>query len=140
MKQIAIRNREYRLSGRVGDPYFDNLTLADGTTDFLAHVCDHVLATDSVVFDVGANIGLTSLLFSAVARNGRVYAFEPGGETYGHLTATITENKLAHCVPLKLALGRETGGRVSPKTRSRAQRATSRCRVCRSAAAMPASP
>lgn len=63
---------------------------------------------DWVIFDVGANIGYYSILFSRLAPRGRILAFEP--------TATISllRDNLAHhsCVnvePLQLAVGRRSG-------------------------------
>lgn len=54
-----------------------------------------------VVADVGANIGMTALLFSDLAKH--VYAFEPGRSTYGIMAANV-----AHCnnvEPFNLGMG-----------------------------------
>ena len=52
-----------------------------------------LISPGDVVFDIGANIGLFSLIGSqAVGRNGAVYAFEPAPETYDAMVANLKKN------------------------------------------------
>lgn len=51
------------------------------------------LAEESVLLDVGANIGLYSL-YAATARRCRVFAFEPESQNYGLLNRNIQANGL----------------------------------------------
>lgn len=62
------------------------------------------------VIDVGANIGIHTLaMAAAVGPDGRVYAFEPGGESYGALVDNIELNGFSTVIPQRIALGREDG-------------------------------
>jgi FkbM family methyltransferase len=63
-----------------------------------------------VMFDAGANIGYYSILFSRLAPQGRVYAFEPT-ETMDLLRANLDHNGCRNVTSLKLALGDFAGRR-----------------------------
>lgn len=68
------------------------------------------LKPGDVVFDVGANVGLyTVLLAKVVGDGGLVIAFEPQAHTYAHLMDNLKLNNLnnAHC--FRKALGERTG-------------------------------
>jgi FkbM family methyltransferase len=57
------------------------------------------------VMDVGANIGLYSILSERLVRpNGKVWAFEPSEETYQRLAKTLELNKAVCVYPVRLAL------------------------------------
>lgn len=94
--------------GRTGDPYFDHLNVGDHTNDFLIHLSQK-LDEESVIFDVGANIGVTSAILGSAAPRGTVFSFEPDPATYGYLLATIQANELSNCHPQQLALGATSG-------------------------------
>ena len=47
---------------------------------------------DSIVVDIGANIGVYSVYSSRQGKNNIVYAYEPIPETFGHLTENIKIN------------------------------------------------
>jgi FkbM family methyltransferase len=69
---------------------------------------DFIPQSGWTVFDVGANIGVFTVL---QARQGaRVYSFEPNPESYGRLARNVTANKMNDCVRLfPTALGDERG-------------------------------
>lgn len=58
-------------------------------TKFLAH-----LKPDDVVFDVGASVGLMTVLAASVVRDGKVVAFEPDPETRARLEGNVRLNGL----------------------------------------------
>jgi len=49
---------------------------------------------DGVVFDVGAHAGQFAKLFAGIAREGRVYAFEPGGYALSILRRVVALHRL----------------------------------------------
>ena len=60
--------------------------------------------------DVGANIGLYSLLLAClVERNGSVLSFEPDPNLFATLCENCTSNNAANIVPFQCALGRVNG-------------------------------
>ena len=65
------------------------------------------LSEGAVVFDVGANIGLFSLLVALSVPDARVYAFEPIPNTFRALQANAT--RYGGVRPFEVALSREAG-------------------------------
>ena len=63
-----------------------------------------------IVWDAGANAGLTAYFFSQlVGPAGKVIAFEPDETNYGFLLRNIELHKLENVVPVKAAVSDETG-------------------------------
>ena len=72
--------------------------------------------TDTVV-DIGAHIGLFSLMAASQARKGVVYALEPNGENFRMLQNNTRINGIKNLVPINVAVANEDGERelyVSP--------------------------
>jgi FkbM family methyltransferase len=57
---------------------------------------------ESVVLDIGANIGLHTLLFAKLAK--RVFAFEPYIENYKYLLINLYNNKISNVSPFYLGI------------------------------------
>lgn len=61
-----------------------------------------------IIFDVGANVGQTSLYFNSLWRDAEIYAFEPVTATYEKLTRAVEGlGSKIHCA--KLALSDKSG-------------------------------
>ena len=86
-------------------------SLADGTYE--AHELDRFLSLvqpGQVVVDVGANIGVWSVLLSrAVGADGRVVAFEPSPRNAELLRLNLDRNHCENVQVVQAALGRVTG-------------------------------
>jgi hypothetical protein len=68
----------------------DEERIGDHTNDFLLYVMKHgTLPANATIFDVGANIGVTTAILATAAPSGQVFAFEPGTENHRHLLRTI---------------------------------------------------
>ena len=68
------------------------------------------LKKGDLVLDVGANIGLHSLLAAEkVKEQGKVYAFEPASETYARLLDNIKLNRYENIIAENLALSNAQG-------------------------------
>jgi FkbM family methyltransferase len=68
------------------------------------------LQPGDVVFDIGANVGLyTVLLSKTVGKSGRVFAFEPEPETCAHLQDNLKLNAAENVKWFRKALGERTG-------------------------------
>ncbi|RYG05727.1 MAG: FkbM family methyltransferase [Chitinophagaceae bacterium] len=65
----------------------------------------NTLKPGDVFIDVGANVGLFTLMASKlVGANGRVYAFEPFSKSYDNLQLNISLNKFSNIIAEKLAV------------------------------------
>jgi len=69
---------------------------------YRALVCKH-----DVVADIGANIGLTALLFSSLAS--KVFAFEPSPSTYKILSTNLARAGVTNVEAVNIGLGDNTG-------------------------------
>lgn len=68
------------------------------------NIAAEYINSDSTVLDIGANIGLHALHFSAVAKNGLVIACEPQPKTFKTLEKNIYQNNIKNIVPLNVAI------------------------------------
>ena len=69
-----------------------------------------LLKRSSVFFDIGANIGIYSLLASKnILAGGKIFAFEPADWAYNRLTENIRINAVKNIETLKLAVSDFTG-------------------------------
>ncbi len=76
-RTVAIDGREVLIHGNPDDPYFQNAQAnADGLVP-LARLVEQHVPSDGLMLDVGANIGLSSLVMAGVRPNARIVAFEP---------------------------------------------------------------
>jgi protein-L-isoaspartate O-methyltransferase len=66
---------------------------------------------DWILLDIGANIGYYSLLFSRLAPEGKVYAFEPTN-TFEMLKQNLDYNHALNVIPYKTAVGKSTGAKT----------------------------
>ena len=58
------------------------------------------------ILDIGANIGMTSLLFSELSE--KVYAFEPSPTTFKFLKNNLENNNILNVTPLNFGLGNDS--------------------------------
>jgi FkbM family methyltransferase len=66
-----------------------------------------VVGDDSIVIDIGANIGAYSI-FAACSKNTKIYSYEPMKETYDFLVENIRLNKLEKRIfPFRLGISSE---------------------------------
>ncbi len=63
------------------------------------------LKEDSVVLDIGANIGIMTILLAKKCSRGKVYAFEPIDENYATLIKVLRFFKIKNVIAHKIALG-----------------------------------
>lgn len=63
---------------------------------------------DSIILDIGANIGLHALSFSAMAKDGLVIAYEPQPKTFRTLQQNIFQNYIKNIIPLNVAIAKES--------------------------------
>lgn len=79
--------------------------------DYGDHISDHLknLPVDDSFVDIGANIGVFSLVAARRLQRGTVYAFEPNPRTYRRLEESIAINNATNIRPLNAAVGTADG-------------------------------
>jgi FkbM family methyltransferase len=70
---------------------------------------DHFLRPDSVILDIGANIGWYSLNLSKKVARGKVFAFEPLPKIFSRLMKNIKLNNVENVRPLNFGLSNKAG-------------------------------
>jgi FkbM family methyltransferase len=94
VKTIEIGGRSFEVAGHESDLYFQHLDLTNVANAGLCQLIWQDLKPGSVIFDVGANIGVTTCLFSKVVQSPTVYSFEPGTKARTCLLETLRLNSL----------------------------------------------
>ena len=107
-KPIRLGLRTYDVSGHSeADPYFRSI--ANGSETGLYRLLVKNLQRDAVALDIGANIGITSLVLSQVLDHGRVYSFEPGARNFALLQKNLAANGVTNVVPAAAAMADTVG-------------------------------
>lgn len=99
--QRNVRVGQFDYSVSSDDDYLKNI--GDEFEPHTVALLSSLVEQTDVVADVGANIGLTSLLFSRIAA--KVYAFEPSPSTYKFLQENVAGNKLTNIETFNVGLG-----------------------------------
>ena len=68
---------------------------------------ENILSKDDIVFDIGANIGMYTILFNLLSK--AVYAFEPTDTYDTLLLPNLAKNNIKNVITEKLALGCASG-------------------------------
>ena len=102
--QVLIAEKQLTFQGH-GDSYLDNL--ASGGILNLSDYARDFIPPNATIFDVGANIGFVSALFSVYNPDSVIYALEPGAENFNFLTSNIKSNNLSNIHPLRMAVSCE---------------------------------
>ncbi len=115
-RQLGIKGQSlYKLSNgdsfvlHAGDNMSDLVFMGRDYEPLESAFCRRLLRPGDVAFDIGANIGYFTALFSrSVGETGLVVAFEPGYRTYRLLTSTIETLRLVNATALPVALWRRS--------------------------------
>lgn len=123
-KNIKIGENIYCISS--DDGYLDAMGV--NFEPYMVDLFRTLINPDDVIADIGANIGLTAILFSSLAR--KVFAFEPSPSTYRILTNNLDLAAARNVEPINIGLGdkaesltitfannNRSGGYVSQKIR-----------------------
>jgi FkbM family methyltransferase len=99
------------------DNYLDYVK--DGFEPQMVNVFKSLIDKDKVVFDIGANIGCTAILFGSLCKV--VHAFEPSKSTFAILTENVASSNLQNIYLNNIGLGEscyESELTFSPSNRS----------------------
>ena len=106
---IRVGGKSYTVFGAAEDPYFRTLQGEIENFPALLAYSAAALKPDSVVLDVGANIGLTTLIFCSLVPRGHVFAFEASPANAQFLRMNLKENGFTNCTVFETAVGSEAG-------------------------------
>jgi FkbM family methyltransferase len=98
-KSIRIGARTYFLSS--DDNYLD--AIGGNFEPHMVELFTALIGPEDIVVDIGANIGLTAILMSSLAR--KVFAFEPSSSTYMILLDNLAKANVTNVESINLGLG-----------------------------------
>jgi FkbM family methyltransferase len=108
-KTITIAGHDEQICGSPTDGYFEHLQGQANENAFLERVVSENLSSDATIFDVGANIGLTTAMLAKHAPNGTVTSFEPSPVAFRYLKGTVAANNLKNVKVVNVAIGSSEG-------------------------------
>jgi FkbM family methyltransferase len=108
-KTVRLYGRQLTVSGSEKDDYYRQLADGGDLTDPVLVAARAHLSDDATCLDVGANIGLYSLALSAVAPEGRIYAFEPSPSAFSHLQENVRANGIGQVETTQVAVSDRVG-------------------------------
>src|ERR1044072_358180 len=107
-KDLSFLGDRFRIHGlSAEDRYFQALQ-DDKELEFV-RFCRRFVRPDYICIDVGANIGLKSLIMAAHTRSGKVIAVEAGPSIVPVLDLNVQANHAANVAVEKVAIGDRTG-------------------------------
>jgi len=107
-KDLSYLGRSFHVYGlSAEDRYFQ--MLHDDLEPEFVRFCRSFVRPDYICLDVGANIGLKSLIMATQAHEGKVVAIEPGPSIVPVLDLNIRTNQVANITVEKVAIGDRIG-------------------------------
>jgi FkbM family methyltransferase len=107
-RDIVLGTHSVTVCGLESDGYFTTIDRSRGN-DFLVDMVSRRVSPDAQIVDIGANIGVTTLLFAKSAPQGKVLCIEPSRTARRCLEATIRANDAQNCRVHAGALGAGPG-------------------------------
>lgn len=107
MKTLTLVGHEVEFSAPQGDAYLESMSMS-GPVDVLP-IFEKFAMPGGIVIDVGANIGVTSIISGRLVGDGCVVALEPVPDTFKHLQLNVERSALDNVTCLMAAAGSEEG-------------------------------
>ena len=108
-KTVTIFGRPLRIHGSEVDDYYRQLPDGGELLDPVLAGIRPFVREDAVCLDIGANIGLYTLALAALARDGKVWAFEPAPGSYDFLNQNIAINHMDNVEAFNVAVAATAG-------------------------------
>jgi FkbM family methyltransferase len=102
---MKINDCNLNISGDSNDKYFQHFNETGAYSDDVTSYLRALIQDDWVCFDVGANIGLTSIFMALTARDVLVTAFEPSPINFPYLMRNVNQNKFSNVIAVPIGLG-----------------------------------
>lgn len=109
VKRIFLAGTEAVIHGGPADPCCQSLATAAAGLERLARLLARNVAPDAICIDVGANIGLSTIIMARACPAGRVIAFEPSPRNCRALRLNVEANRLANVTVVQAAASDRPG-------------------------------
>lgn len=98
-KKIKIGSKKYKMVS--DDLYLENMP--DEFEPYMTKLFSRLIGKDDFVVDIGANIGMTGILFGELAA--KAVCFEASPSTYALLEENVKNSGLSNVAPVNLGIG-----------------------------------
>jgi FkbM family methyltransferase len=106
---IRLVGRNITLTGDPCDAYFQSLeAFSIHSAPLLRYLQNHI-KRDALCLDVGANIGLVSIMMALCCPDGEVHSFEGSPKNARHLKRNLALNGIENCFVTEAAVGARVG-------------------------------
>jgi FkbM family methyltransferase len=107
--RVAHTDRQFSLAGSALDQsVVGAIDKAKGVWEpHVTKLMTGLIKPEDVCLDIGANVGVYTLVMSDLARGGRVHAFEPSSMNFRFLQKNTADNGLTNATAHHLALGNQ---------------------------------
>ena len=112
MTAVEIAGRPAEITGSAEDGYFQQVAIHAAGLRPLERFARASLPPNACVADIGANIGLTAILFSRLVPGGTVHAFEPSPANAAYLRENLAANAVRNVTVVQAAIS-DSPGKVS---------------------------
>ena len=106
---MLINNIEHKISGDLSDKYYLHFLSAGSYGDDVSNFLTSIIQDNWVCVDIGANIGLTTILMLTSASNVSVISFEPSPKNVSYLISNLNQNRYSNATVVPIGLGDEAG-------------------------------
>jgi FkbM family methyltransferase len=105
--------RRFQIIGSAADKsVVGPIESAGGTWEpHLINLFHRLIRPHDICLDIGANIGVHTLVMADLARSGRVYAFEPSSMSFAYLKQNLAKNHITNVTAFQLGLSSAAGPR-----------------------------
>ncbi len=106
---IRLAGRNITLTGDPCDPYFQSLEAFSIQSVPLVRYLQAHIKRDALCLDVGANIGLVSIMLALCCPDGEVHSFEGSPKNARRLNRNLALNGIENCFVTEAAVGAREG-------------------------------
>lgn len=109
---LTINNNSIFISGYKEDTSVSNIEILsrNGTYEpWILRIFKNLILKEHYCFDIGANIGIISIIMAQLASKGKVFAFEPFPSSFEYLCHNVKQNNIDNVYTYNLALANFNG-------------------------------
>lgn len=107
-RRIRVDRRRLLISAPQGDAYLARFGRGQGLAEF-GTLCRHALTPEAVLIDVGANIGLTTLVAAPILARGRIISIEASPRNCAALRVNLERAGVTNAAIVESAVGARAG-------------------------------
>ncbi|MBH8552383.1 FkbM family methyltransferase [Nostocaceae cyanobacterium CENA357] len=109
---LTINGNSILISGYKEDTSVSNIEILSRNATYepwILHIFKNLILEEYYCFDIGANIGVISIIMAQLASKGKVFAFEPFPSSFDYLCHNVKQNNIDNVDTYNMALANFNG-------------------------------